>query len=98
MAAWELPAARKEGLGLTAMGRAGLYERILVASAVLALTVCLAIGATPQRFMLVAGAGIVAGMGVPRILSKQVGGMTGDLFGATVLLVETVVLVMGAVM
>lgn len=97
LAAWELPAARREGLGLTAMGHAGVYERLVTGAAALALLVCLAMGATSRQFVFVAGAGLIAGLLVPRALSKQVGGMTGDLFGATVLLVETAVLLMGAV-
>jgi cobalamin synthase len=42
--------------------------------------------------------GVFAALTVPRALAKRVGGMTGDLFGATVLIVETVVLVVGAVL
>jgi adenosylcobinamide-GDP ribazoletransferase len=97
LAAWELPAARTDGLGVAVMGQAGLYERLLAGVALLALLVCLGLGATQQQFVFVTGAGIVTGLAVPRLLSKQVGGMTGDLFGATILLVETAVLLMGAV-
>lgn len=97
LAAWELPAARKDGLGLTAMGHAGLYERLVAGAALLALLVVLAMGATTHAFVIVAGVGLVSGLVVPRLLSKPVGGMTGDLFGATVLLVETIVLVTSVV-
>lgn len=97
LAAWELPAARREGLGLTAMGHAGLYERLVAGAAILLLLVCLSLGAASRQFVFVCGAGLVAGLGVPRLLSKPVGGMTGDLFGATVLLVEAAVLLIGAV-
>ena len=38
----------------------------------------------------------VAAIGLPRVLARGVGGMTGDLFGATVVLVETCVLVVAA--
>lgn len=97
LAAWELPAARREGLGLTAMGRSGRYDELVAAAAVLALIGCISLGATSNQFVLVAGAGVIAGMAVPRMLAKKVGGMTGDLFGASILLVETVVLLIGAV-
>lgn len=97
LAAWELPSARREGLGLTAMGPAGLYERLVAGASALALIVCISLGATSNQFVLVTAAGVIAGLGIPRILSKPVGGMTGDIFGATVLLVETVVLLVGAV-
>lgn len=101
LGAWTLPAARREGLGLTAMGRPGIYE---VAVAVLAVAVLHFLrsplpgfGAEGLRLIGVTLVGLIAGFAVPRMLAKQVGGMTGDLFGATVLIVEMVVLVAGAV-
>lgn len=96
LAAWELPAARREGLGLTSMGTARLYDRLVAGASALALLGLLAAGASQHAFIVVAGVGIVSGMLIPRALSRGVGGMTGDLFGATVLLVETVVLLTGA--
>jgi adenosylcobinamide-GDP ribazoletransferase len=98
LAAWELPAARADGLGRTAIGQAGVYERILAGVALLALLACMSLGATSHQFIWVVGAGVVGGLVIPRLLSKPVGGMTGDLFGATVLLVEMVVLLTAAVM
>jgi adenosylcobinamide-GDP ribazoletransferase len=98
LAAWELPAARKDGLGrAVAIGRAGTYERLVAGAAVLLLIGCLSLGAASRQFVFVTGGGIVAGIGIPRLLSKPVGGMTGDLLGATVLLVEAVVLLVAAV-
>jgi len=96
LAAWELPAARREGLGLTSMGRAGIYERIVAGTSALALLSLLLLGASQHSLIVVAGVGVGSGMLIPRALSRPVGGMTGDLFGATVLLVETVVLLTGA--
>jgi adenosylcobinamide-GDP ribazoletransferase len=96
LAAWELPAARRDGLGVTVMGRSRLYDRLVGGLAVLLLLVFLSSGLATRNFVIVTGFGIAGGMFVPYILSKQVGGMTGDLFGATVLLVETLVLVIGA--
>jgi len=97
LAAWELPAARPDGLGRSAIGRAGSYERLVAGASLLGLLVCLSLGATSRQFIWVVAAGVIAGLAVPRMLSKPVGGMTGDLFGATVVLIETIVLLTAAV-
>jgi adenosylcobinamide-GDP ribazoletransferase len=98
VAAWDLPSARKEGLGLTAMGVSGAYERGVAAVALLGI-LGFALAGVPTRSLLIATAGgVFAALVVPRRLARPVGGMTGDLFGATVLIVETVVLVTGAVL
>lgn len=96
LAAWELPAARREGLGLTSMGAARVYDRLVAGASALALLGLLSFGATSHAFIIVAAGGVAAGMIVPRALARGVGGMTGDLFGATVLLVESFILVVGA--
>lgn len=96
LAAWELPAARADGLGRSAVGHAGPYERLVAGAAALGLIVCISLGAVSNQFVLVTGAGVIAGMAIPRMLSKPVGGMTGDLLGATILLVETVALLVAA--
>jgi len=97
LAAWELPSARTEGLGLTAMGAPGLYERLVAGLAGLALLAFVVLGVPSHTFVIVGALGFIAGMLVPRGLARPVGGMTGDLFGATVLLVEVCVLLVGAV-
>lgn len=98
---WTLPAARREGLGLTAMERPGVYD---VAVALLAVAVIHFLrtpvpgfGADGVKLIAVTLVGLAAGFVTPRLLARRVGGMTGDLFGATVLIVEMVVLVAGAV-
>lgn len=97
LAAWELPSARRDGLGLTVMGVPGLYDRLVAGAGLLALLVFVLAGVPTHSFIIVAGVGVVAGLSLPRLLSRPVGGMTGDLFGATVLLVEACVLLAGAV-
>ncbi len=97
LAAWELPNARKDGLGLTAMGAPGIYDRAVAGVAALALLGFVFAGLPTHTFIWVVGIGFVSGLIVPRLLSKPVGGMTGDLFGATVLLVEVCVLVTGVI-
>jgi cobalamin synthase len=75
-----------------------VYERLVAGAALFALLVVMSLGASSHQFVFVVGAGVIAGMVVPRMLSKPVGGMTGDLFGATVLLIETVVLLTAVAM
>jgi adenosylcobinamide-GDP ribazoletransferase len=94
-AAWSLKPARREGLGLTAMERPSAW---MVGVSVLAVVGLLVLGhLTAPRipFFATLGVGLVAAWLVPRALSRPVGGMTGDLFGATLLLVETMVLLTG---
>lgn len=99
VAAWDLPAARSEGLGLTVVGRSGVYERLVGAAALLALLAFVPmLGVSPRSLLMVTAAGVFAALSIPRALAKPVGGVTGDIFGATVLLVETAVLVVGAVL
>ncbi len=97
LAAWQLPSARTEGLGLTAMGAPGSYDVVVAATAALALFAFVFLGASVPAVLAVLAAGLAAAMLVPRALARPIGGMTGDLFGATVILVETVVLLIGAV-
>jgi adenosylcobinamide-GDP ribazoletransferase len=99
--AWTLPAARREGLGLTAMERPGVYDVVVAVLAVAVLhflrTPLPGFAADGVKLISVTLVGLLAGVITPRLLAKPVGGMTGDLFGATVLIVEMVVLVAGAV-
>jgi adenosylcobinamide-GDP ribazoletransferase len=109
-AAWTLPAARRDGLGLTVMQKPGVYDIVVAILAVAALakfailpTVAAAIAAVPNTGTIVPTlvtcvVGLLAALVVPRLLARGVDGMTGDLFGATVLIVETVVLVTGALL
>jgi adenosylcobinamide-GDP ribazoletransferase len=99
--AWTLPAARREGLGLTAMERPGVYDvavaLLAVATVYFLRTRLPGFGADGVKLIGVTVIGLVAGFATPRLLARQVGGMTGDLFGATVLIVEMIVVVAGAV-
>jgi adenosylcobinamide-GDP ribazoletransferase len=102
LACWTLPAARREGLGLSAVGPPSLSGRL---AAVLALGVALAVVVwetlVSGAWTLVASAivlvvGDVAALAVPRWLARGVGGVTGDILGASAVLVETTVLVAAA--
>lgn len=97
IAAWTMPAARRDGLGLTAMERPAPYDVAVAVAATAALIVALAL-LDPVRGLVVILVGLAAAAVVPALLARQVGGMTGDLFGATVLLVETLVLLVAGVM
>lgn len=97
LAAWDLPCARTEGLGLSTTGAGGAYERGVAAAATLALLTLLAMGVPARTLLITVAGGLFAGLSVPRWLSRPVGGVTGDIFGATVLIVETAVLLIGAV-
>lgn len=98
LAAWTLPAARKEGLGLTVVQRPSAYGGIVAGLAVAGLLVLGHLTAPAGTFFATLAVGVVAAVAVPRLLARSVGGMTGDLFGATVLVVEAVVLVAGALL
>ena len=104
LACWTLLPARPEGLGSDSISQPGLYPRIVAALAVL-----LAAGVAVGEVWLVGGdpwdfvrLGIVfivvdlAALIVPRELAESVGGVTGDILGATILIVETTVLVAAA--
>lgn len=97
LAAWTMPAARRQGLGLSAVERPGLYEMVAFTVSVAPLAL-LALAMPAVSVWVTAGVSLIALFAVPRLLARPVGGMTGDLFGATVLIVETIVLVTGAVL
>jgi adenosylcobinamide-GDP ribazoletransferase len=94
-AAWTLPAARREGLGLTAVGRPSMYAVAVSVAAILGLLVFGHLTAPRVPFFAALGVGLLTAFALPRVLSRPVGGMTGDLFGATVIGVETAVLFVG---
>jgi adenosylcobinamide-GDP ribazoletransferase len=96
---WYFPAARTDGLAATtAFGRGGLYERLVAGAALIAIAGLVPLGAPVRPLMWTVLAAVIAELAVPRILARSVGGMTGDVLGATVLIVETVALVTGAVL
>jgi adenosylcobinamide-GDP ribazoletransferase len=97
-AAWTLPPARTEGLGLTSMSRPTVYAAAVTALALFGLLVLGHLTAPRVPFFAVLAVGVLAGVTLPRLLARRIGGMTGDLFGATILGVEAFVLVAGALL
>jgi adenosylcobinamide-GDP ribazoletransferase len=96
---WYFPAARTDGLAATtAFGHGGVYERLVAGAALIAIAGLVPLGAPVRPLMWTVLAAVIAELAVPRILARRVGGMTGDVLGATVLIVETVALVTGAVL
>lgn len=98
LGAWMLPAARADGLGAGAVARPGVYG-VLVATVPVVALVALTLAHVPVTALAVtAGVGVAAAFVVPRVLARGVGGITGDLLGASILLVETLLLVVGAIL
>lgn len=95
VAAWTLPAAREDGLGHGSTSAASVYSVCATLLAVAGLLVLGHLTAPAPAFFITMAVGLTAGFAVPRLLAAPVGGMTGDLMGATILLVETAVLVTG---
>jgi adenosylcobinamide-GDP ribazoletransferase len=97
VAAWRIPAARADGLGRSVAGSPGVYDLSVAAASLLALAAFPLLGVAIARSAAVYGAGLFAALAIPSVLGRPVRGMTGDLLGATVLIVETCVLIAGAV-
>jgi len=96
--AWSIAPARVDGLGLTVCERPSVRAIGYWMCAVGSIAVVGSVFESSVPVLL--GVFIVAvftGWSMPRMLARGVGGMTGDLFGATVLVVETSVLIAGAV-
>ncbi len=89
---WTLPRASATGLAAR-LARSEGWPGWVVAVALLVPLVLLSPYHAP---MLVAG--VLAALLVPRMLARPVGGISGDLLGASVVLVETLVLVASALL
>lgn len=90
-AAWSLPSARPGGLGASVLSRPRAVE-----IAVGALGVGLLLAAPDIAHVAQFAVGVCVAFAVPRVLSRQVGGVTGDLLGASVLLTEAATLAVAA--
>ncbi len=90
---WTLPPARREGLA----ARLSAAEGPLAWVAAAGLCLPLLAGGTLARGVVLAS-GMMLAIMLPRMLAKPVGGISGDLLGASVVIVETLVLVSCACM
>jgi adenosylcobinamide-GDP ribazoletransferase len=91
------PAARPGGFGALVAGRTPARTGVL-AVAVLLIAACgagLLTGGTPLacRLVAAAAAGLLAGVGLSRAARSQLGGLTGDVYGAVIELATAAVLV-----
>lgn len=85
-----IPPARSDGLGAALAGRlsrSGVAVTVVLTLPVLAFAV---------RFPVTVALSLLAAWSVPRLLARSVRGITGDLLGASVLIVETIALVVAA--
>jgi adenosylcobinamide-GDP ribazoletransferase len=87
-ALWTIEPARSEGLAAHLAGKEGIAGW-MVASGLCAVVL---VAVTPERLVLFV-LGIAVALLLPRAMSRAAGGITGDILGASVLLVETTVLV-----
>lgn len=97
LAAWTMPAARREGLGVMCVEQPGRYELIVWFLALVPFTFVSA-GISVAGAIALACSVLAGAIGIPRLLARPVGGLTGDSMGATIVLTETLVLVMGAIL
>lgn len=91
-ALWTNAPARADGLGRTLAGSDGVGGWIVAALPLMVVALRPELSTVP-----VVVCGAVAAFAVPKLLSSRVGGVTGDIVGASVLIVETLVLAAFAV-
>ena len=103
VAVWTLPPARDEGLAASVSGRPFASEIAWAAVTVVAVCAWAIVAAASSgdsrslwAALAATGAGVVAVIVVSRALSRPLGGTTGDVLGASVLLVEATVLAAAA--
>jgi adenosylcobinamide-GDP ribazoletransferase len=97
-AAWFGVPARPGGLGASVHGRPGPLGVVAAALALAAaVAAAFALGLTVWTAIAVALAATVLALAAPHLLSMRFGGVTGDIMGASVVLVEAGVLLAGVV-
>ncbi|MEN6430599.1 MAG: adenosylcobinamide-GDP ribazoletransferase [Coriobacteriales bacterium] len=93
VALWTIDPARPEGLAATLAGGEGMGPW-----AIAALTVAVVFFDGDPVHMWAGFVGIMCSVLLPHMLSRPVRGLTGDIIGASILIVETVVLIGAALM
>lgn len=93
--AWFGTPARDGGLGRSVMGRPGMGELVAAGAVVVICAVAggLALGIWGLVFVAV---GIAAALVVPHVIALRFGGVTGDVMGASVMVVETLLYLFAA--
>ena len=95
-AAWLGTPARPGGLGALVIGRPPAYAVVIALLTLTAAGMLLAFTIGPV-WLLWYGAGLVVAAAVPHLLAGRVGGVTGDIMGASVLIAETIILLVAAI-
>ncbi len=85
-------AARSDGLGARYAGGRGALDLALLAVTLIPLVIA---GPAAAR-VIGAALGLAIGIVLPGVFTRRIGGMTGDIAGATILLTEAAILVGGA--
>lgn len=92
--AWLGKPAKPGGLGRSVMGRPSVAGVVAtLAALVAAVWIAYAAGAPVATLAVVGAIGLAAALVVPHVIASRFGGVTGDTMGASVLAVETLVLV-----
>lgn len=94
-AAW-LGAPASQGLGSAVSGRPDVASG-LAASVGFAAAAGIAWAGGGVAGLALVGLGIILALGVPHVISSRMGGVTGDVMGASVVIVEVLVLLMAGV-
>lgn len=94
LALWHRKPARADGLGARYSGSGGAVGHAVLFVALLPLAF-LPFPPSPARLIAVTGCLAAAAL-IPSIFTRRLGGVTGDVLGATILLSETLVLVVAA--
>jgi adenosylcobinamide-GDP ribazoletransferase len=91
--AWFGRSGRPGGLGSSVLARPGLVGVLATSVGVAAACwVPIHLGLPVSTLVAIAGLSLVAALAVPHVIALRFGGVTGDTMGASVLLVETLVL------
>jgi adenosylcobinamide-GDP ribazoletransferase len=85
-----LPYAREQGTGAAMIGTGSRLERLAVA---LATAMVVALACARLRGLLAVGAAALVAIVVARLAQRRIGGLTGDVLGATIELAECAALV-----
>lgn len=94
-AAWLGAPARPGGLGRSVMGRPGL-SGLIPAAGTAALILLIGWAALEIVGVVYVLFGLVLSLVVPHLISSRMGGVTGDVMGASVMVVETILFVVAA--
>lgn len=97
LGSWTVAPARRDGLGASMQG-AATFAVVIPAAIAIAALAALAWFLHGVGGLAVVALGTLAAAALPGLLAREVGGLTGDILGASILLTETATLVAAAFM